>query len=145
MKKAFTMIELIFVIVIIGVLGAVAIPRYFSVQNEAETSLVKSFAATLTRTVGHSLWSKSISEGDGGSLKVGNTDKFYGDSLEKFVDIPVYFDKTTVDFSKCVNAGSSAQPFLQKSSQGRYNVFCRDGDSSNAPKFVADQGASYQF
>jgi hypothetical protein len=127
------------------VLGAVALPRYFSVQNEAETSLVNAFAATLSRTVGHSLWSRSLTEGDNGSLKVGNTDKFYGDSLQKYVDIPVYFDKTTVDFSKCVSAGNSAQPFLQKSSQGHYNVFCRDGNLSTAPEFVATQGASYQF
>ena len=145
MKTAFTMIELVFVIVIIGVLSAVAVPRFFSVQNEAEDNMAEAFAATLTRTVGHSLWSKSISVGDNGSIKVGNTDKFYGDPLSKYVDIPSYFDSTTVDFSKCVTEGNTAQPFLQKTSDGKYNVFCRDGNSTTAPKFVVDQGGSYQF
>ena len=35
MKQAFTMIELIFVIVIIGILSAVAIPKLAGVQDQA--------------------------------------------------------------------------------------------------------------
>jgi len=35
MKKAFTMVELIFVIVIIGILGAVAIPKLMSTRDDA--------------------------------------------------------------------------------------------------------------
>ena len=144
-SKAFTMIELIFVIVVLGVLATIAIPRFFSVSNEAQDSIAHAFASTLTRTVGHTLWSKSLASGDNGSLTVGNGDTFYGDKLSKFVDIPNYFDESTVDFSQCVEEGKSASPFLQKSSTGKYNVFCRDGDNKNAPLFVAEQGDSYQF
>ena len=35
MKQAFTMLELIFVIVIIGILAGVAIPRYFTLGDSA--------------------------------------------------------------------------------------------------------------
>ena len=35
MKKAFTMIELIFVIVVIGVLAAIAIPRISATRDDA--------------------------------------------------------------------------------------------------------------
>lgn len=40
MKSAFTMIELIFVIVIVGILAAVAIPRFAATRDDAEVSKV---------------------------------------------------------------------------------------------------------
>lgn len=38
MKKAFTMIELIFVIVLLGILAAVAIPKLLATRDDARTS-----------------------------------------------------------------------------------------------------------
>ena len=40
MKKAFTMIELIFVIVIIGILASVAIPRLTATRDDAKISIL---------------------------------------------------------------------------------------------------------
>lgn len=41
MKKAFTLIELVMIIVILGILAAVAIPKYFDIQTSAKVSAEK--------------------------------------------------------------------------------------------------------
>jgi len=47
MKKAFTMVELVFVIVVIGILSAVAIPRLAPVMDGASDAKAKSTVASV--------------------------------------------------------------------------------------------------
>ena len=52
MKKAFTMIELVFVIVIIGVLASVAIPKLTDTKNAADGANMASNLATCINEIG---------------------------------------------------------------------------------------------
>ncbi|MEA2091150.1 MAG: prepilin-type N-terminal cleavage/methylation domain-containing protein [Campylobacterota bacterium] len=51
MKKAFTMIELIFVIVILGILAAVAIPKFASTKRNADISAGRAEVATIRSAI----------------------------------------------------------------------------------------------
>lgn len=47
MRKAFTMVELVFVIVVIGILSAVAIPKLAPIMNNANDAKAKSTVASV--------------------------------------------------------------------------------------------------
>lgn len=82
LRSGFTMIELVFVIVIIGILSAVALPKFLGTANQAHDAVVKSFAGTLNRTVGPTLWSKSITEGNSGLISS------YCGNIATYIDVP---------------------------------------------------------
>jgi prepilin-type N-terminal cleavage/methylation domain-containing protein len=136
MKKAFTMIELIFVIVILGILAAIALPKFIGVANQAHEANLKAFTGTLNRTVGASLWSKSIGEGKGGSIK-GYTE-YDGSNFSKLADIPKEIKADSIKFENCANPEDTSKHFAEANASitgSDYYITCQDGNATNPPAF----------
>ncbi len=93
------------------------------------------------------MWSTSISNDGNGSIKIdSNSDEFMGEKLPHYVDnFPQFLDKSSVDFDQCIDGSGTAQPFITKTGTGELNIFCRDGDKSNSPRFEASPDGTYTF
>jgi len=135
MKRAFTMIELIFVIVILGILAAVALPRYFLVGQHAHEANLISFVRTLNRTTGEDLWSRSISENKNGSIR--NLEAVEdANFLKKYITIPKEINESDINLSNCgVNEYKTIMRANAKIAGEEYNITCKDGTSTTAPYF----------
>ena len=136
MKKGFTMIELIFVIVILGILAAVAIPRLASTANDAKVGTAESFIGTLNRSVGPTMWSKSIRDANG-SMK-GTATGGVDYNLSTYTELP---KGVTMDLGNCVAPGTTlttsnfAGTFDTSALPVEEKIYCIDGNSTSAPRF----------
>ena len=153
MKRAgFTMIELIFVIVILGILSAVALPKFIGVSEQAHVGKLKAYVGTLNRTIAPALWSKSLAESNG---SIGNAT--YQGYLTSQITAPIEIDNNgtvTLSAATCgqsypsglvgtVDANKTqvqANPFATASSIGtlKYYIGCTDGNSTSSPLFFLE-------
>ena len=136
MRRGFTMIELIFVIVILGILAAVALPKFVGVSEQARLGNVKAFAGTLNRTIFPSLWSKAMMEGHDGKISgLGTID------LTRLTDIPegVTYNNIaggkmdTLDLSTGCDNNASSQLFDVKVGDKTVHFYCFEGNQTDAP------------
>jgi len=121
MKRAgFTMIELIFVIVILGILSAVALPKFIGVSQQAHDQKVMAFIGTLNRTVGPAMWSNDVLDNNGSVLGSGECTTNFSTYVDKVPD-ELTFVPATCTFTKNAAAG------------GSIDINMTDGNATSAP------------
>jgi len=99
-NNGLAIIELIFIMIILGILAAVAFLKFIVVGNQAHEVKVKSFVESFNKSVGPALWSKSLSidkNGDISGLAIIENATF----LKTYTDIPKEIDQASIDLTKC--------------------------------------------
>lgn len=127
-RNAFTIIELIFVIFILGVLAATALVKMAGMSDRAKEVQLKAFAGTLNRTSGAGFWFQSIQDGNEGNV----SNAAYDAVIDQYIEfVPGY--STGPSLVNCNSTGNGV--FLTYPFNVNYEIHCKNGTPFESPKF----------
>jgi general secretion pathway protein G len=120
LKKAFTMIELVFVIVIIGILAAVAIPRLAASRDDAEVTKARVVVASIRNALAMERQKRILRGNFTPITSVGSGsnvfDKFSDDGKGNTADVLEYpMVSSTTSGHWSINGGGDEYTFHQNS------------------------------
>lgn len=127
-RSAFTWIELIFVIIIVGILAATALGKLGSMSDRARVAKLSAFTGTLNRTSGAGFWFRSIDDQRGGSVAFAD----YDDMVMRYIEVVPGYSYGPY-LSNCNNAGNGV--FMRYVYTMTYEIHCKDGSNIESPFF----------
>jgi len=149
MKKSFTMLELIFVIVILGILASVAIPKLFATRDDAVIAKIRTDVANIRSAIAN-LHTKKLMQGlsaypealDDADANTEEEKLFDGNSsIGILLDYPIYAKKTdghwmkTDDTNYTVKVMNTDVKFNYYPSNGKFD--CSGINSGEADSICA--------
>ncbi len=137
MKRAgFTMIELIFVIVILGILAAVALPKFAGVTEQAKAGKIKAFVGTMNRTVLPAVWGEAMAKGyDGATTNITS-------DINDLTDVPegvtITAGGAVTDFTANCGAtpGTNVAVFDYSTGDNTGVIYCFEGNGTTSAFFT---------
>jgi general secretion pathway protein G len=124
MKKSFTLIELVFVIVILGILSAVAMPKFFGILGDSKIAKVQTVVATVRGSIS-TKYGKNVMAGDDTCPKLEKTPDDTTTVFENILTYPIKkngahirWDGNGTDYNVTVDGGATYIKFKYDTSQG---------------------------
>ncbi len=141
MRYAFTMIELVFVIVVLGILAGVALPRLLAPADDARLVKAKSTISSIRSAISLAK-NKSILGGTGASYpsslddaayNTDNEELFDGNATQKILEYPIYSKSSggwikSSDNNYSLNIEGKNVVFIYNSNTGKFTCDTNNSD-----------------